>query len=153
LIAGRLVPERMWQAVAARLPPPVRRPQGGGRNRADARACLVAITYALTATLGWRKLPANELGVSVPTVFRRWVEWTAGGLWTYLLDSFHEPVEVITVADSDAAWIRAVAYTALRRAEADQARAHARTARTVVPARSSADAVECERRAAMDRCE
>jgi transposase len=152
LIAERLVPDYMWQVVEARLPPPARRRQGGGRGRADARPCLVVIAYVITAGVAWRRLP-RELGVDVGMAYRRWVEWTAVGLRAYLPEIFDDSVEVITPVDSDLSWIRAVARAALRRVEDNQAYAPARIDHHAVPALNVPEAREEERRVVMNRFE
>ena len=43
-------------------------------RRAGARACLAAIVYMVQAGCSWRKLTAAFLGVSRPTVHRRFTE-------------------------------------------------------------------------------
>ncbi len=74
-------PEELWQVVQPLLPVPATRPQGGGKRRADDRACLAAIVYLVQAGCSWRKLPAVLFGVSRPTVHRRFTQWTNHGVW------------------------------------------------------------------------
>src|SRR4051812_49574662 len=61
-------------------PPQQERPQGGGTRYVDERAVFTAIVYVLTSGCAWRHLPA-EFGVSKATAHRRFVAWTAAGLW------------------------------------------------------------------------
>src|SRR4051812_50230283 len=61
-------------------PPQQERPQGGGTRYVDERAVFTAIVYVLTSGCAWRHLPA-EFGVSKATAHRRFVAWTAAGVW------------------------------------------------------------------------
>ena len=73
-------PDDFWEVVRPLLPVPVKRPQGGGKRRADDRACLAAIVYMVQAGCSWRKLPAAFFGVSRATVHRRFTNvWKKEG--------------------------------------------------------------------------
>jgi transposase len=77
-------PNDFWEIAKPLMPAPVKRPQGGGKRRADDRAVFAAIAYMTQAGCSWRKLPAAFFGVSRPTVHRRFTEWTRHGLWERL---------------------------------------------------------------------
>lgn len=91
VLARRLVPDELWALAEPLIPPARIRPQGGGRSRVDDRAVFTAIVFVLTSGCAWRHLPPS-FGVTVPTVHRRFTEWTRAGLWRRLhrkvLDEF-----------------------------------------------------------------
>ena len=74
-------PNDLWAVAQPLVPVAAKRPQGGGKRRADDRAVFAAIAYMVQAGCSWRKLPAALFGVSRPTVHRRFTEWTQHGLW------------------------------------------------------------------------
>ncbi|GAA3250299.1 hypothetical protein GCM10010532_096910 [Dactylosporangium siamense] len=53
-----------------------KRPQGGGKRRADDLADLAAIASMVQAGCSWRKPPAAFFGVFHSTVHRRFTVWT-----------------------------------------------------------------------------
>ena len=63
-------PDDFWQIAQPLIPVPAKRPQGGGKWRADDRAVLAAIVYLVQAGCSWRKLPAALFGVSHQTASR-----------------------------------------------------------------------------------
>ncbi len=83
LLAQHLVPDPLWEMITPLMPAAAIRPQGGGRSRVDERTVLVAVVYVVTSDTAWRQLP-RSFGVSVPTAYRRFREWTAAGVWTGL---------------------------------------------------------------------
>jgi transposase len=83
VLAGRLVPDPLWEMITPLIPPAAIRPQGGGRSRVDDRPVLVAIVFIVTSGTAWGKLP-RSFGVAVPTAYRRFREWTAADVWTGL---------------------------------------------------------------------
>jgi transposase len=75
-----LVSEELWGVVAPLLPEHPRSPKGG-RRRVPDRLCLHGILFVLREGLRWQSLP-TELGWgSGSTCYRRFVEWTAAGVW------------------------------------------------------------------------
>ena len=72
-------PDDFWQVAQPLIPVPAKRPQGGGKRRADDRAILAAIVYLVQAGYSWRKLPAQMFGISRATTHRRFTEWTRAG--------------------------------------------------------------------------
>ncbi|WP_085949870.1 IS5 family transposase [Frankia casuarinae] len=79
-LAGRLVPDELWELVEPLLPRFEARWQGGGTAPIEDRAVFTAVVYVLTSGCAWRHLP-SEFGVSVPTAHRRFQAWTRAGVW------------------------------------------------------------------------
>ncbi|ONI90300.1 IS5 family transposase [Saccharothrix sp. ALI-22-I] len=107
-LAVRLVPPSLWAVVEPLIPPAKVRRQGGGRGRVSDRAIFTAIVFVLTSGCAWRHLPPT-FGVTVPTVHRRFQEWSEAGLWLRL-----RRVAMEGAAD-DAEWLRLVLEAAERR--------------------------------------
>ncbi|MFF2570983.1 IS5 family transposase [Streptomyces sp. NPDC058084] len=83
LVEG-LVPENLWVLFRRVVPPTeVKRPQGGGRRRADDREALAAIIFVATAGCTWRQLPP-VFGPAWPTVYRRFAQWSRDRVWARL---------------------------------------------------------------------
>ena len=93
------------------IPPAKVRRQGGGRGRVCNRAVFTAIVFVLSSGCAWRHLPAS-FGVTVPTVHRRFQEWTDLGLWVRLRRAAAEGA----CGTDEIDWIRAVLDAADRRA-------------------------------------
>lgn len=108
----KLVPDHLWQLLQPWLPPPVLRPQGGGRARADERAVFAAIVFVLTTGCPWRSLPSS-LGVAWQTAYRRFRHWTAVGVWPKLHRVVLDQLGRQGLVD----WTRAVVDSASVRAE------------------------------------
>src|SRR5690242_9329754 len=106
-------PDDFWQVAQPLIPASARRPQGGGKRRADDRAVLAAIVYLVQAGCSWAKLPAVMFGVGRSTVHRRFTEWTAAGLWVRLHQQFLHRLGVVTEID----WSRAIVDSISVRAE------------------------------------
>ncbi|MFF9147435.1 IS5 family transposase [Streptomyces sp. NPDC014861] len=80
-----LVPVDLWQRVAPLLPPvPVRRHRPPGRLRVPDRAALAGIQDILRTGTSWRDIPAEAVGCSGVTVWRRLRDWTEAGVWPRL---------------------------------------------------------------------
>jgi transposase len=110
-LSARLVSPSLWAVVEPIIPPAKVRRQGGGRGRVCNRAVFTAIVFVLSSGCAWRHLPAS-FGVTVPTVHRRFQEWTDMGLWVRLRRAVLEGAAGAEEAD----WIRAVLDAADRRA-------------------------------------
>lgn len=110
-LSSRLVPPSLWAVVEPLIPPAKVRRQGGGRGRVCNRAVFTAIVFVLSSGCAWRHLPAS-FGVTVPTVHRRFQEWTDLGLWVRLRRAAMEGAAGTDEVD----WIRAVLDAADRRA-------------------------------------
>ncbi|MET9912542.1 IS5 family transposase [Streptomyces sp. NPDC006476] len=80
-----LVPDDLWAQVAPLLPPaPERRYRYPGRLRVPDRAALVGILYVLRTGVAWRDVPAETVGCSGVTAWRRLRDWTEAGVWPRL---------------------------------------------------------------------
>lgn len=106
-------PDDFWQIAQPLIPVPAKRPQGGGKRRADDRAVLAAIVYLVQAGCSWWKLPAQMFGISRATAHRRFTAWTQAGLWERLHQQFLHELGVIGQID----WSRAVVDAINVRAE------------------------------------
>ncbi|MEX5636121.1 transposase, partial [Parafrankia sp. FMc2] len=58
-LAGRLVPDELWELVEPLLPRFEHRWQGGGTAPIEDRAVFTAVVYVLTSGCAWRHLPAE----------------------------------------------------------------------------------------------
>ncbi|KJK45822.1 transposase [Lentzea aerocolonigenes] len=110
-LSSRLVSPNLWAVVEPLIPPAKVRRQGGGRGRVCNRAIFTAIVFVLSSGCAWRHLPAS-FGVTVPTVHRRFQEWTDLGLWVRLRRAAAEGA----CGTDEIDWIRAVLDAADRRA-------------------------------------
>jgi transposase len=108
-------PADLWQVMQPLIPVPAKRPQGGGRRRADDRAVLAAICYMVQAGCSWRKLPATFFGVSRPTVHRRFAEWTRHGLWGQLHHQLLNRLHAAGGIDWSRAMVDSINVRALKR--------------------------------------
>ncbi|GGT57732.1 hypothetical protein GCM10010271_71710 [Streptomyces kurssanovii] len=80
-----LVPDDLWERVAPLLPPaPERRHHHPGRLRVPDRAALAGIMYVLRTGVAWRDVPAETVGCSGATAWRRLRDWTEAGVWSRL---------------------------------------------------------------------
>ncbi|SDK18031.1 Putative transposase of IS4/5 family [Lentzea albidocapillata subsp. violacea] len=110
-LSSRLVSANLWAVVEPLIPPAKVRRQGGGRGRVCNRSVFTAIVFVLSSGCAWRHLPAS-FGVTVPTVHRRFQEWTDLGLWVRLRRAAAEGAFGADELD----WVRAVLDAADRRA-------------------------------------
>ncbi|MDG9682601.1 IS5 family transposase [Streptomyces sp. DH18] len=80
-----LVPDDLWERVAPLLPPtPERRHRHAGRLRVPDRVALADIMYVLRTGVAWRDVPAETVGCSGVTAWRRLRDWTEAGVWPRL---------------------------------------------------------------------
>lgn len=80
-----LVSDDLWERVAPLLPPrPPRRRRYPGRLPVDDRAALRGIVYVLCKGVSWRHVPAEQIGCSGVTCWRRLRDWTEAGVWPRL---------------------------------------------------------------------
>ncbi|MCF3181410.1 IS5 family transposase, partial [Streptomyces polychromogenes] len=79
------IPDDLWERVAPLLPPaPERRHRHPGRPRVPDRTALAVILYVLRTGVAWRDLPAEPVGCSGVTAWRRLRDWTEAGVWPCL---------------------------------------------------------------------
>lgn len=80
-----LVSDELWERIAPLLPPgPVRRHRHPGRLRVSDRVALAGIVYVLRKGVAWRDVPAQVVGCSGVTSWRRLRDWTETGVWPAL---------------------------------------------------------------------
>ncbi|KPI15132.1 putative transposase IS4/IS5 family [Actinobacteria bacterium OK006] len=80
-----LVPDDLWVRVAPLLPPrPPRRRRYPSWLPADDRAALRGIVYVLRTGVTWADVPAETIGCSGVTCWRRLRDWTEAGVWPRL---------------------------------------------------------------------
>lgn len=80
-----LVPDDLWERVAPLLPPvPERRRRYPGRLRVADRTPLAGVLYVLRTGVAWRDVPAETVGCSGVTAWRRLRDWTEAGVWPRL---------------------------------------------------------------------
>ncbi|WP_405623765.1 IS5 family transposase [Streptomyces sp. NBC_00076] len=80
-----LVPDDLWERVAPLLPPaPERRRRYPGRLRVPDRAALAGVMFVLRTGVAWRDVPAETVGCSGVTAWRRLRDWTEAGVWPRL---------------------------------------------------------------------
>jgi transposase len=83
-VVGRLVPDELWKLFRRVVPEAVlRRPQGGGRRRADDPERLAAIVFVATSGCTRRQLPPM-FGPCRQTVYRRFAQWSRDRIWARL---------------------------------------------------------------------
>ncbi|MFE4216224.1 IS5 family transposase [Streptomyces sp. NPDC056844] len=80
-----LVPDDLWERVAPLLPSaPERRRRHPGRLRVPDRAALAGVMFVLRTGVAWRDVPAETVGCSGVTAWRRLRDWTEAGVWPRL---------------------------------------------------------------------
>ncbi|MFK3732363.1 IS5 family transposase [Streptomyces sp. NPDC088090] len=80
-----LVPDDLWERLAPLLPPaPERRRRHPGRLRVSDRVALAGVMYVLRTGVAWRDVPAETVGCSGVTAWRRLRDWTEAGVWPRL---------------------------------------------------------------------
>jgi len=84
MAAVELLPDELWTEIEPLLPPPPPRSPKGGRPPVCNRAALSGIVFVLRTGCQWQMLPTKTFGVSGSSCWRRFSEWTAGGIWPEL---------------------------------------------------------------------
>ncbi|MGC7096114.1 transposase [Amycolatopsis lurida] len=134
----RLVPDELWELVEPLLPKAPKRPQGGGRARAESRRVFAAVALVLSGQTSWRSVPPS-FGVAVPTAHRWFARWTVAGVW----DRLALAAESRDIDPDLAEWLSFLVGAAARRAGATDQRslsAMAAGAPAEVPVRRPATA-------------
>lgn len=84
-VRADLVPDDLWERVAPLLPSaPERRRRHPGRLRVPDRAALAGVMFVLRTGVAWRDVPAETVGCSGVTAWRRLRDWTKAGVWPRL---------------------------------------------------------------------
>lgn len=84
-VRADLVPDDLWERVAPLLPPaPERRRRYPGRLRVPDRVALAGVLFVLRTGVAWRDVPAETVGCSGVTAWRRLRDWTEAGVWPRL---------------------------------------------------------------------
>jgi transposase len=84
-VSDDLVPDDLWERIAPLLPVrPPRRHRFPGRLPVDDRVALRGVIYVLRKGVSWRDVPAERVGCSGVTCWRRLRDWTEAGVWPQL---------------------------------------------------------------------
>ncbi|MER7813332.1 IS5 family transposase [Streptomyces sp900116325] len=94
----------MAPLLPARAPRRYRYP---GRLPADDRAALRGIVYVLCKSVSWRDVPAEQVGCSGVTAWRRLRDWTEAGVWPRLQEVLLAELRATGLLDMDDAAIDA----------------------------------------------
>lgn len=78
-MAGKLLPDALWEEIEHLFPEHEVLPQGGRRPIPN-RVVVTAILFVLKTGIVWEDLP-QELGCSWRTCLRRLTEWNEQGIW------------------------------------------------------------------------
>lgn len=84
-VRADLVPDDLWERVAPLLLlTPERRLRHPGRLRVPDRLSLAGVIYVLRTGVAWRDAPAETVGCSGVTAWRRLRDWAEAGVWPRL---------------------------------------------------------------------
>ncbi|WP_405969099.1 IS5 family transposase [Streptomyces sp. NBC_00988] len=84
-MSADLVPDDLWERIVPLLPPRrSRRYRNPGRLPVPDRVALAGIVYVLRKGVAWRDVPAQVVGCSGVTSWRRLRDWTEAGVWPRL---------------------------------------------------------------------
>ncbi|MFD8480537.1 IS5 family transposase [Kitasatospora sp. NPDC059673] len=111
-----LVPDDLWERVAPPLPPrPPRRHRCPGRLPADDRAALRGIVYVLRKGVSRRDVPAERVGCSGVTAWRRLRDLAEAGVWPRLHEVLLAELRAAGLLEMDDAAIDGSHVRALKR--------------------------------------
>ncbi|MFF1259771.1 MULTISPECIES: IS5 family transposase [unclassified Streptomyces] len=115
-MSADLVPDDLWDRVAPLLPArPARRHRYPGRLPVDDRAALRGIVYVLCKSVSWRDVPAEQVGCSGVTAWRRLRDWTEAGVWPRLHEVLLAELRAAGLLEMDDAAIDGSHVRALKR--------------------------------------
>jgi transposase len=83
-VRDEVLTDELWARLEPLIPVPPRRFRYPGRKRAQDRAALEGILYAVRTGIGWNRLPTSLFGASGATCWRRLTEWQQAGVWQEL---------------------------------------------------------------------
>jgi transposase len=86
-MAGKLLPDELWNEIEHLFPKHVQSPEGG-RHPIENRVVLTAILFVLKTGIAWEDLPIEAFGCSYKTCTRRLQEWTELGIWQQIHQLF-----------------------------------------------------------------
>ncbi|PKW05308.1 putative transposase of IS4/5 family DUF4096 [Streptomyces sp. 5112.2] len=110
-----LVPDDLWERIAPLLPPrPPRRRRHPGRLPVEDRAALRGIVYVLSKGVSWADVPAERIGCSGVTCWRRLRDWTEAGVWPRLHEVLLAELRAEGLLDMDDAAVDASHVRALK---------------------------------------
>jgi transposase len=112
MVPSQLVSDGFWERLQPLLPTRERRFRYPGRKRIDDRVCLEAIAYVLRTGCQWRMVPAEQIGCSGVTAWRRMDEWIDAGVW----DALHEELLAELNASDEIDWTTGVIDAGSQRA-------------------------------------
>ncbi|MFB6815419.1 IS5 family transposase [Streptomyces sp. NPDC056347] len=115
-MSADLGPDDLWERIAPLLPPrPPRRHRYPGRLPADDCAALRGIVYVLRESVSWRDVPAELVGCSGVTAWRRLRDWTEAGVWPRLHEALLAELREEDLLEMDDAAIDGSHVRALRK--------------------------------------
>ncbi|QEV50255.1 transposase [Streptomyces vinaceus] len=133
-----MVPDDLWERVAPLLPPaPERRHRHPRRLRVPDRVALVGTMYVLRPGVAWRDVPAETVGCSGVTAWRRRRERTEASVWRRLHAALLTELRRAGLLDLDDCSLDGTHLRALR----GGIRSGPRPSTAPVPAPSTTDAV------------
>lgn len=92
----------LWERIAPLIPPrPPRRHRFPGRKPADDRTALAGIVYVLRKGVSWADVPAERIGCSGVTSWRRLRDWTEAGAWARLHEALLVELRRADLLDMD----------------------------------------------------
>lgn len=86
-MAGKLLPDELWNEIADLFPEHQQSPEGG-RHPKEHRQVLTAILFVLKTGIAWEDLPLEAFDCSYKTCKRRLEEWSQLGLWQRIHERF-----------------------------------------------------------------
>jgi transposase len=86
-MAGRLLPDALWNEIEGLFPVCDPSPLGG-RPPTEARVVLTAMLFVLKTGIAWEDLPTEAFDCSYKTCLRRISEWSSIGLWQQIHEVF-----------------------------------------------------------------
>ncbi|QHC23681.1 IS5 family transposase [Streptomyces sp. GS7] len=111
-----LVPDDLWGRVVPLLPPrPPRRRRYPGRLPADDRAALRGVVYVLCKGVSWVDVPAERVGCSGVTAWRRLRDWAKAGVWPRLHEVLLSELRAAGLLDMEDAAVDGSHVRALKR--------------------------------------
>ena len=105
-MSADLVSDDLWERIAPLLPArPARRHRHTGRLPVPDRVALAGILYVLRKRVAWRDVPAQIVGCSGVTSWRRLRDWTEAGVWPRLHEALLTELRATGLLDMDDAAI------------------------------------------------